>query len=187
MRYPAEETALKHEKILDEAARQFRQRGFGGVGVAEIMKAAGLTHGAFYAHFPSKEALAVEALSRAFEKSDARLDASMAGAKDAKRAYLEQYLSTAHRDRTGDGCAYAALGPEAARDPAMRAPFTAQIKKAVAGMAKRFIWKPGAAKRQNAIHLLSASVGALILARAVDDPDLSEEILAAARKSLAAL
>jgi TetR/AcrR family transcriptional repressor of nem operon len=73
MRYPARETAEKHEKILAEAARLFRERGFGGAGVADIMKAAGLTHGAFYAHFDSKEALAAEALARALEQSQARI------------------------------------------------------------------------------------------------------------------
>src|SRR6516225_1279032 len=70
MRYPASQTAEKHERILREAARLFRERGFDGAGVADIMKAAGLTHGAFYAHFPSKEALEAEAVERAFTQLD---------------------------------------------------------------------------------------------------------------------
>jgi TetR/AcrR family transcriptional repressor of nem operon len=81
----------------------------------------------------------------------------------------------------------AALGPEIARDPAVRAPFTEQISRAIDWMAERFRWKTKRAARQNAIHTLSASVGALILARAVDDPKLSDEILSSVRESLAAL
>ena len=185
MRYPASETAQKHERILNEAARLFRERGFSGAGVAEIMKAAGLTHGGFYAHFGSKEALAAAAVARAFEQSDERIYAITAEAEDPKRAFLDSYLSARHRDAPGKGCAIAALGPEIAREAAARQPFTAQIKRMIAAMAERFGWKRKDG-RQNAIHLLAAAVGALILARAVDDPELSEEILASVREKLAA-
>ncbi|KZD04095.1 TetR/AcrR family transcriptional regulator [Oceanibaculum pacificum] len=186
MRYSVEETAEKHEKILTEAARLFRERGFAGAGVAEIMQAAGLTHGAFYAHFPSKDALAGAALVRAFEQSSARMRTD---AGDPKQAFLDRYLSVAHRDRPGAGCAIAALGPEVARGEASRAPFTEQVARMIADMTERFAWDDSARKdrpaRQNAIHLLSAAVGALILARAVDDPALSDEILAGVRDVLA--
>jgi TetR/AcrR family transcriptional regulator, transcriptional repressor for nem operon len=185
MRYPASETAEKHEKILKEAARLFRERGFGGAGVAEIMKAAGLTHGAFYAHFPSKEALEAEAVECALAQSDHRVDA--AEGSNPKRAFLDGYLSAAHRDHPGSGCAIAALGPEIARDSAARKPFTQRVKHMIDGMAGRFQWKPKGAARRNAIHLLSAAVGALVLARAVDDPRLSDEILDSVRDSLALL
>jgi len=187
MRYPAEQTAKKHEKILNEAARLFRERGFAGISVAEVMKAAGLTHGAFYAHFDSKEALAAEAVARAFAQSDAQIDARVAGAKDPKKAFLDGYLSTAHRDRPGFGCAMAALGPESARDPVLRGAFTENIRRRIAGMAGRFRWKNRKPPRQNALHLLSAAVGALILARLVDDPALSEEFLEGVRDSLTSL
>ncbi len=185
MRYPATETAEKHERILNEAAKLFRERGFSGVAVAEIMQAAGLTHGAFYAHFDSKDALAAEALVRAFAQSDGRIYAAAVNAAERKQAFLEGYLSAKHRDRPGTGCAIAALGPEIARDRAMRGPFTGQVKQMIARMAERFSWKKKASARQNAIHLLSAVLGALILARAVDDPKLSDEILASVRESLA--
>ena len=89
MRYPASQTAEKHERILREAARMFRERGFDGAGVADIMKAAGLTHGAFYAHFPSKDALEAEAVERAFAQSDKRIYALTANASDPKRAFLD--------------------------------------------------------------------------------------------------
>jgi TetR/AcrR family transcriptional repressor of nem operon len=184
MRYPASETAEKHEQILTEAARLFRERGFAGAGVAEIMKAAGLTHGAFYAHFPSKSALAAKALARAFAQSEDRVYASATGAIGPKRAFLDNYLSSAHRSRPGEGCAIAALGPEIARDPAVRGPFTDEVKCMIAGMAKRFGPEDEEAPRRDAIHLLSAAVGALILARAVNDPTLSDEILASVRESL---
>jgi TetR/AcrR family transcriptional repressor of nem operon len=187
MRYPPTETAEKHEKILKEAARLFRERGFGGVGVAEIMKAAGLTHGAFYAHFPSKEALEAEAVECALTQSDRRVDALTAEGSDPKRAFLDRYLSAAHRDDPGSGCAIAALGPEIARDSSGRKPFTQRVKYMIDGMAGRFQWKPKSAARRKAIHLLSAAVGALVLARAVDDPRFSDEILDSVRDSLALL
>jgi TetR/AcrR family transcriptional regulator, transcriptional repressor for nem operon len=186
VRYPASETAEKHERILNEAARLFRERGFAGVGVAEIMQAAGLTHGAFYAHFKSKDDLAAEALVRAFSQSGDQAYAATGNSTEAKKIFLERYLSAKHRDRPGAGCAIAALGAEIARDKAARAPFTEEVKRMIAGMAKRFGWKSKAPARQSAIHLLSAVVGALILARAVDDPKLSEEILASVRDRLAA-
>src|SRR6516164_8877613 len=124
MRYPSDQTAERHETILQEAAKLFRERGFNGAGVAEIMKAAGLTHGAFYAHFPSKEALEAEAVERAFAQSDNSIYALTANAGHPKRAFLDSYLSASHRDHPGSGCVMAALGPEIARDPAVRKPFT---------------------------------------------------------------
>jgi TetR/AcrR family transcriptional repressor of nem operon len=187
MRYPASETAEKHETILKEAARLFRERGFGGAGVAEIMKAAGLTHGAFYAHFPSKDALEAAAVDRAFAQSDRRIYALTANARDPRRAFLDNYLSKAHRDHPESGCAIAALGPEIARDSAAREPFTRWVKHMIEGMAGRFRWKRKGAARGNAIHVLSAAVGALVLARAVNDSGLSDEILESVRESLASL
>ena len=187
MRYPANQTAERHEKILKEAARLFRERGFDGAGVAEIMMAAGLTHGAFYAHFPSKEALEAEAVERAFAQSDRRVYALTSEASNKKQAFLDNYLSAAHRDHPGSGCAIAALGPEIARDSAARKPFTQRVKHMIGGMTGRFRWKHKDAARPNAIHLLSAAVGALVLARAVDDPRLSDEILESVRDSLASL
>jgi TetR/AcrR family transcriptional repressor of nem operon len=187
MRYPVAETAEKHEKILKEAARLFRERGFDGAGVAEIMKAAGLTHGAFYAHFASKETLEAEAVGRAFAQTESRVDAVVEKASDKKQAFLDNYLSASHRDRPGGGCVIAALGPEIARNSLVRKPFTERVKHMIDGMATRFRWKRKSAARRNAIHVLSAAVGALILSRAVDDATLSDEILECVRDSLAPL
>lgn len=187
MRYPPSETAAKHEKILAEAASLFRERGFGGVGVAEIMRAAGLTHGAFYAHFKSKEALAAEAVTCAMAEALERMYDVMDGAQDPKQAFLDDYLSAESRDDPGDGCTIAALGSEVARDPALRAPFTQEIKRTLAGMTDRMTWKNRQPPRRNAMLLLSAIAGAMVLARAVDDQDLSDEFLASVKESLAAL
>jgi TetR/AcrR family transcriptional repressor of nem operon len=187
MRYPASETAEKHEKILKQAARLFRERGFDGAGVADIMKAAGLTHGAFYAHFPSKGALEAEALEQAFAQSGRQIYKLTANASDPKAAFIQSYLSVAHRDNPGSGCAIAALGPEVVRSSAARGPFTQQVKLAIERMVGRFRWKRKGDARPNAIHLLSAAVGALVLARAVDDPALSDEILTTVRDRLASL
>jgi TetR/AcrR family transcriptional regulator, transcriptional repressor for nem operon len=187
MRYPPSETAEKHKRILKEAARLFRERGFDGVGVADIMKAAGLTHGAFYAHFPSKGALEAKALEQAFAQSGRQIYKLTANANDQKQAFLDNYLSAAHRDQPGSGCAIATLGPEIARDFAARGPFTEQVKRMIEGMAERFRWRRKGVARDNAIHILSAAVGALVLARAVDDRELSEEILTSVRDCLSAL
>jgi TetR/AcrR family transcriptional regulator, transcriptional repressor for nem operon len=187
MRYPASETAEKHANILKVAARLFRERGFDGAGVAEIMKAAGMTHGAFYAHFPSKNALEAEAVEHAFAQSERRIYALTAKASDKKRAFLDNYLNAAHRDHPGAGCAMAALAPEIARDSAARKPFTQQVSNMIEEMTQKFRWKRKDAARRSTIHLLSAAVGALILARAVDDRRLSDEILESVRDSLAPL
>ena len=151
------------------------------------MKAAGLTHGAFYAHFSSKNALEAEAVERAFAQSDHRIYALTTNTRDPKRAFLDSYLSAAHRDHPGSGCVIAALGPEIARDSLARKPFTRRVKHMIEAMAARFRWKRKGVARRNSIHLLSAAVGALTLARAVDDPQLSDEILESVRDNLAAL
>src|SRR5580704_18428478 len=97
MRYPAAETAKKHKKIIGEAARLFRERGFSDVSVAEIMQATGLTHGPFYNHFESKEGLMVEAVQHASEEGLKALEAAPHSEK-GKRDFMSRYLSPAHRD-----------------------------------------------------------------------------------------
>ena len=123
-------------------------------------------------------------MARAFAQSEDRIYASATDGTDPKRAFLDNYLSSAHRNQPGEGCAIAALGPEIARDPAVRGPFTKEAKRMIARMAERFGSRTEGS-RQDTIHLLSAAVGALILARAVDDPELSDEILSSVHESLA--
>lgn len=194
MRYPANETAQKRERILDEAARLFRERGFDRVGVAEVMQAAGLTHGAFYAHFASKEALAAEALSRAFEQSEKRMFRKRQSDEDPKQRFVERYLNRAHLNDPGDGCPLVSLGAEVSRSDALQEGFTQSLENMIGRMVETFEWPDGvdaesAAEhgeqaRANAITLLSTAVGAMTLARAVNDPQLANELLNTVKNAL---
>ncbi len=184
MRYPAEQTAARHERILREASKLFRKHGLNGVSVPQIMKAARLTHGPFYNHFASKDDLVAESVDRAMEAMLQDLLASR-GSKAARRQFLDSYLSPNHRDNPGDGCAVAALASDVIRSPAAKAPFTRRLKDILSASAAKFSFaREGRAARTEAIKLTSLIVGALILARAVDDNELSEEILAQARADL---
>lgn len=183
MRYPAAETAEKHVRIVEQAAKLFRERGFSGVSLAEIMKATGLTHGPFYNHFASKEALMAESLALATGHSRQRV-AALPGDAAGKAAYLANYLSPGHRDAPGTGCPVAALAPEIGREPGLRGVFTTHVRDSLARMAAHFPWSSRKAARRETILAFSAMAGAVMLARAVDDEALSEEIL---RETLAAL
>ncbi|MBF5003232.1 TetR/AcrR family transcriptional regulator [Diaphorobacter caeni] len=185
MRYPASETAQKRERILDEAARLFRERGFDRVGVAEIMQAAGLTHGAFYAHFSSKEALASEALSRAFAHSERRLFRKRHADDDLKQRFVERYLNRAHLNDPGDGCPLVSLAPEVARSDALQDSFTEALETMIERMTESFDWTDEHA-REHSITLLSTAVGALTLARAVNRPQLANELLNTVKSQLLA-
>lgn len=180
MRYPAAETAEKHARILEQASRLFRERGFSGVSVSEIMKATGLTHGPFYNHFASKEALIAETLDYA---------ASSAAAKrpgpDAIIAYVDSYLDTGHRDAPGTGCMLPALGSEVAREPAARGAYTNHLKNMMRALAELYPFRSKKKARSESVRMAALMVGAAMLARAVDDPDLSEEILREAREAVA--
>jgi TetR/AcrR family transcriptional regulator, transcriptional repressor for nem operon len=176
MRYPAAETAAKHARILEKASRLFRERGFSDVSVAEIMQATGLTHGPFYNHFTSKEGLMVEAVQHASEEGLAALEATPHSEK-GRREFVSRYLSAEHRDCPEEGCLIAALASEIAREPAVQSAMTTHVKAMIAKMASHFPWKKGRSARGEAIRAMSCSLGALILARAIDDEDLSEEIL----------
>ena len=117
MRYPAKETAAKHDRIIREASRLFRERGFENVSVGEVMKAAGLTHGAFYAHFGSKQELQKAAVACGQELSANRARA-YGTTKKGRQEYAVRYISPRHRDNPGDGCTMAALASEVARSNA---------------------------------------------------------------------
>jgi TetR/AcrR family transcriptional repressor of nem operon len=181
MRYPAAETAEKHARILKEASRLFRERGFADVSVAEIMKATGLTHGPFYNHFPSKQALMAEALADASAGTLAGL-AETPASEAGRAAYLAEYLSAAHRDHPGDGCLMASLAVEVGREPAVKRPFTAHLKASIEKLAAHFPWPKRQDTRGEAIRAIALLVGAVVLARAVDDAALSDEILRAAKQ-----
>ena len=175
LRYPAKETAAKHERILKEASRLFRERGFDNVTVGEVMKAAGLTHGAFYAHFGSKQALQEAAVAYGQDLSAAHAR-NHGSTKKGRRSYSEQYLSVRHRDNPGGGCTMAALGQEVARStPELRAAFERGFEEILAA-------KGG--DRKEAIFQTAALLGGVVLARAVQDRRLSEEILESVRQTV---
>jgi TetR/AcrR family transcriptional repressor of nem operon len=174
MRYPAKETAAKHDLIVQEASRLFREKGFENVTVGEVMKAAGLTHGAFYAHFGSKQELeeAAIAYGQALSASRAR---KYGATKKGERSYVDQYLSSRHRDNPGDGCTMAALAQQVARS-------TPELKTAFERGLEEILSTRG--DRKQAIFQAAALVGGVVLARAVQDPRLSDEILATVRKKV---
>ncbi|KMO41433.1 hypothetical protein VQ02_05530 [Methylobacterium variabile] len=183
MRVTREQFQENRRRILEAAGRLLREKGFSAVTVAEVMEAAGLTHGGFYGHFASKEDLAAQALAQALAPAPGR-----PGAAPDLAGFVAGYLSAAHRDRPGGGCALAALGSEAARQPApVRRAFTEGLEARLARMQEAVM--PQAlpeGDRAAALATMSGLVGALVLARAVDDPALSDEILAAARAAFGA-
>ena len=186
MKVSRKQAAENRDRIIDVAGRLFRERGLDGIGVANLMKAAGLTHGGFYGHFESKEDLEVQACARALAQSTETWQALAAKDPAAPlKGLLDEYLTARHRDGPGEGCSYAALASDVARQnsPVVRRTFTAGLRPAIDTLVRIIPGRSRAARRQKALACLSAMVGALILARAVDDPELSDEILAAARAS----
>ena len=170
--------------VVETAGRLFREHGVKGVGLAELMGAAGLTHGGFYKQFKSKDELVLEACGHALDTGvdtwTRLVDRAKAGDGDPLAALVHHYLSPAHRDRVGTGCALPGLGPDAVRhDPALRERFGSAIE-AYAGILQQAM----GAGADDALAALSTMVGALLLSRMVDDDALSNRILQAAAASL---
>jgi len=176
MRYPATETAQKHIKILDEAARLFRERGFTDVSVSEIMKATGLTVGPFYNHFESKEALMAECLTHAGDKAVADLE-QINKSTLKKSEFIDYYLSQTHKENAGTGCIIAALGSQIRNEPKAKQSFTKYVKSVLETLTERLPWSQTKTARHDSIVMLSTLVGAVVMARALDDDELSQEIL----------
>ena len=177
-----------HERIVDAASRAIRRSGYSGASVAEIMKDAGLTHGGFYAHFASREAMLAEAADRAGADSVATMGriASTAPAKQTLQKMLGAYLSKAHVDGIESGCAVAALGSEMPRQaPEVRRAATRRIKEMIDLVARQSPDWGRQGAHQHALVTVATMVGALVLARAVDDPRLSDAIREATLKDLA--
>lgn len=186
MRVSREKAAEHRERIIDAAGALFRRKGFGGVGVADIMKAADLTHGGFYGHFASKEDLIAQASVRAMAHAAANWQKLVAAAPDDPyAALLKHYLSQRHRDDPGHGCIFAALSGDAARcGKPVRHAFARGLEPLIDILARLNPGRSKAARRRKAIAALAELVGALALARAVDDAALADEILDAARTTL---
>lgn len=184
MRYPANVTAEKHQLALQQASELLREKGSDGITVGEVMKAAGMTHGTFYCHFESKDDLVVEAIAAANEDFAKQMRAKTRGKTDPKRAYLNAYLSSEHRDAPATGCPLAALGNEIRRNEKARRLTTADLKRAIGSTATNVKWKDGADPRASTMVMFSTVLGALMLSRIVDDKKLSEQFLKTARQFL---
>jgi TetR/AcrR family transcriptional repressor of nem operon len=186
MRVSREKAAENRETIVEAAGGLFREKGFSGIGVADIMQAAGLTHGGFYGHFQSKDDLAAESSKAVMARSAQSWARTLDEHPDsALKVLVERYLSAKMRDDRSHSCIFASLGADAARQgkPVRRAfadglrPLIDVLTKLVPGASK-------AVRRRKALAAMSQLVGAIVLARAVDDVDFSDEILAASKAQI---
>jgi len=180
MGYSKTNKAETHSRIVRVAARRFRERGLEGIGVADVMKEAGVTVGGFYKHFGSRDELVVEALATAFKD----LDVWEKRTPDMAHL-LQNYLTEAHRDAPGTGCAMGALLGDITRgSKSARALYTERVKRTLPFFSALLPSSQRADKRRRALLILSALLGALNLSRAVSDPNLSREILDGVRDEL---
>ena len=195
------EKSDSHQRILEVAAARFREKGVDGVGLADLMQQAGLTHGGFYRHFASRDALVLEAVEAALKdggRGVAAIDSALAAsggdarAKAAKRqsllyALIDFYTSLAHRDELASSCAVTTLAGDVARSSdRTRAAYTRQVDSYLDLIARLVSADKHKARRAKAITALSTLVGAVSLARAVNDAELSGEILKSAAAELKA-
>ena len=184
MRVTREQAQANREKILEAAGTLFRERGYDGIGVADIMKRVGLTHGGFYGHFASKDDLAAEMTARVLGR-EGWLERLTGQSDPTIGDVVRHYLSPRHRDERGRGCLLAALGSDVVRQPrSVRRAFTEGLRKRVDALYGLMPGRSAALRRQKALATMAGLVGALMLARAVDDPKLSDEFLDAAAASL---
>lgn len=177
-----------HERIVGAATRAIRRSGYNGTGVADIMKEAGLTHGAFYAHFASREAMLAEAADSAGAQANAAAAKIMSAVPpdQALRALMETYLSKAHVEAIETGCPISALGSEMPRQsPEVRRAATLRIKEMIDLVARQLPDWGQPCAHEHALAMVASMVGTLILARAVDDSALSNALCNASLKSLA--
>lgn len=186
MKVSREQAAENRERIVQVAAKLFRERGFDGIGVADLMKAAGLTHGGFYGHFGSKEDLAAEASDRALKDTLQYWSTVIDKAPDeAFSTIVNRYLSEGHRDTPGKGCLMAALGSDLGRQARpVRRVVTDGIQAFIGQLMQLVPGKSKSARRRQALTDFAAMVGAVTIARAVDDPALSKDVLDAVASSL---
>jgi TetR/AcrR family transcriptional regulator, transcriptional repressor for nem operon len=186
VRYSKEHKQETHARIVRKASVRLREKGAHGVGVADLMKEAGLTHGGFYAHFASREALVIEAFNYAMDRATDRWRKLAEETPPEKRlaAIVESYLTTIHRDDPGHGCAVPTLGPDIAREGAKaRKAFAARLDEMIEMMADQVPELPRKAARQQAIAALSTMFGALVLSRVAGTGEFSAEILDVGREA----
>src|ERR1700716_148504 len=186
MGYSKAQKAKTHERIVKLASKRFREEGLAGIGIAELMKEAGLTVGGFYKHFDSRDHLVAEAVISAFGGWKLGVEAAKSsGPPVSYEKLIDDYLNEAHRDNPGTGCAFSALAPEIARsDKRTRALTSEQVRSDIQLIAALRPAKDKRIARSRAILTFSALVGAMSLARAVSDEALSHEILETVAKLL---
>jgi TetR/AcrR family transcriptional regulator, transcriptional repressor for nem operon len=181
MRVSREKARESREQVISTAARLLRERGFDGIGVADIMKAAGMTHGGFYRHFESKDELVVKASERAIEDTKALIVEELSkGPQDPLRLLVERYVSAVHRDDPGTGCILPALAADAARrdDSALRQVFTANIQEYLDQLGVLLAARPAATGVRSPAAVLAEMVGAVVLSRVIADQGLADSLMA---------
>jgi TetR/AcrR family transcriptional regulator, transcriptional repressor for nem operon len=187
MRYSKEHKFQTHERIVKKASVKLREKGAHGIGVADLMKDAGLTHGGFYAHFDSRDALVIEAFTHAMDRSTARWRKLSEETPVEKRLLkiVNTYLAPVHRDDLGHGCAVPALAAEIARESAKtRRVFSGRMEQMIDMLAEQFHGMPRKAARKEAVAALATMMGSLVMARVAGNGELSEEILKSGRDAV---
>jgi TetR/AcrR family transcriptional repressor of nem operon len=187
MRYSREHKLETHERIVKRASVRLREKGAHGIGVADLMKDAGLTHGGFYAHFDSREALVIEAFAHAMERSTERWRKLGETTPPEQRltAIVDSYLTPVHRDDPGHGCAVPTLAAEIAREsPKTRRAFAARLEQMIDVFADQIPDIPRKAARKQATAAIATMMGTMVMARVAGTGEFSEEILAAGREAV---
>ena len=186
MRVTRQQAAENRDRVLGLSSRLFRERGIHGVAVADLMREAGLTHGAFYKQFASKDDLVEKASAFAIADNLAVYEAlAKKSPRHPLRAIINALVSERHRDDPGDSCAMAALGSDLSRSPeAVRRAASGGVRRILDCLTSLFQGQKARSARREAIAAYATIVGALVISRAVDDPELSREILDASRRAI---
>src|SRR6201992_3101649 len=187
MRYSKDHKQETHARIVRKASVRLREKGAHGIGVADLMKEAGLTHGGFYAHFDSREALVIEAFNYAMDRSTAhwRKTAEQIPADKPVSNIIESYRTAQHRDDPGHGCAVPTLGAEIARESLKtRRAFAAKLEQMIDALASVIPDVPPKAARKQAIAILGTMMGTVVMSRIAGSGEFSDEILTAGREAL---
>ena len=187
MRYSREHKLETHARIVKRASVRLREKGAHGIGVADLMKDAGLTHGGFYAHFDSREALVIEAFAHAMDRGTERWRKIGEATPPEKRLAMivDSYLTPVHRDDPGHGCAIPTLGAEIAREsPKTRKAFATKLEQMIDMMADQIPDVPRKAARKQAMAAIATMMGTLVMARVAGTGEFSEEILSSGREAV---
>jgi len=187
MRYSREHKLETHERIVKRASVRLREKGAHGIGVADLMKDAGLTHGGFYAHFDSREALVIEAFAYAMDRSTERWRKVGETTPPEQRlaTIVDSYLTPTHRDNPGQGCSIPTLGAEIAREsPKTRRAFATKLEQMIDVFADQIPDISREAARKQATAAIATMMGTMVMARVAGTGEFSEEILAAGREAV---